>query len=119
MSEAELLRKQQMSDTTRKTVFGWASIAGADAEPVELIEVDGRKGLFTLGCADPFWLDDESAGIIVFANSLKRPDNPETQEVREAKQKSYEWHRDHANHGPDCDAADCTRRYRHGWRGSR
>ncbi len=118
----------------RKTHFGWASIAGADPEPVELIETDGRKGVLTTGCADPFWLDDEAAGIVVYDGSpLERPKNPETQgqrDLREAKYRSkqaavkasYEWHRTNAKHGPDCEAADCTgkdKEYTHGWRGPR
>lgn len=118
----------------RKTKFTWASIAGADPEPVELIEADGRKGLFTIGCQDPFWLDDTAAGIVVYdGNPLSCPSNPETQEQRDlreetyrAKQKAvkaaYEWHREHAKHGPDCELADCTgkdKEYTHGWRGPR
>ena len=118
----------------RKTDFAWASIAGAGAEPVELIDVDGRKGILTIGCQDPFWLDDESAGIVVFTGSrLERPENPETQEQRDKRQDkykrkeaavkaAYKWHRTHAKHGPDCDEAGCTGKENegtHGWRGPR
>lgn len=45
--------------TERKTEFWWASIAGADPEPVEKTEVDGRPAVYTCGCADPFFLDDK------------------------------------------------------------
>jgi hypothetical protein len=118
----------------RKTNFVWVSIAGADAEPAELIETDGRKGILTIGCQDPFWLDDKTAGIIVYdGDSLIRPNNPETQEQRDLRERiyqakktavnrAYEWHRDHAKHGPDCEAAGCSGRekeYTHGWRGPR
>lgn len=104
----------------RKTEFAWASIAGADPEPVELIEKDNRKGLYTIGCEDIFWLDDESAGIVVYdGNPLTRPSNPETQEQREAreakfraveraKKAAYAWHSEHAQHGPDCDECGNT-----------
>lgn len=120
-----------MSESNRKANFAWASIAGADAEPVELIEVEGRKGLYTLGCADPFWLDDLSVGILVYGGSpLDRPVNPETQEQRDlrediykakkaAEKAAYEWHREHSKHGPDCAAAGCTFVGTHGWRGPR
>lgn len=123
-----------LEPVTRKARFAWASIAGADAEPVELITEKGREGIYTLGFADPFWLDDESAGIVVYGGSpLVRPDNPETQEQREmretkyrivsaAKKAAYEWHRDNAKHGPDCALAACTGKdneHRHGWRGAR
>ena len=104
----------------RKTTFAWASIAGADPEPVELVEVNGRKGAYTLGCADPFWLDE---GVVaVFGNELRRPKNPETAEIMEAKQKAYDWHRENSKHGPYCEAAGCVGARlegRHGWRGPR
>lgn len=123
-----------MTPTVRKTVFAWASIAGADAEPVELINVDGREGLYTLGCADPFWLDDVSLGVIVYDGTpLPRPENPETHEQRGAREekyrakeiavkKAYEWHGTYAAHGPHCEQAGCVgkdRAHRHGWRGPR
>ena len=41
----------------RKTEFYWASIGGADPEPVELVEIDERKAVYTCGCGDPFFLD--------------------------------------------------------------
>lgn len=118
----------------RKVDFGWASIAGADPEPVELIETDGRKGLLTIGCEDPFWLDDESVGIVVYDGSpLSRPSNPETREQRDLREEkyrakqaavkaAYDWHRENSKHGPDCEAAGCTgkdKEYTHGWRGPR
>lgn len=120
-----------MSEISRKTHFAWASIAGADAEPVELVMIDGRDGLYTLGCADPFWLDDSSAGIVVYGGSpIDRPEHPETQQQRDlresiykakksAEKAAYEWHREHAKHGPDCAAAGCVYTGTHGWRGPR
>lgn len=122
------------STVIRKTEFAWASIAGADAEPVELVEIDGRKGLYTLGCADPFWLDDSATGIVIFGGTaLNRPENPETMEQRDLRESiynakktavkaAYEWHRDNSKHGPDCELAGCTgkdKEFRHGWRGPR
>lgn len=40
--------------SARKTKFYWASIGGADPEPVEVTAVDGKRVAFTLGCPDPF-----------------------------------------------------------------
>jgi hypothetical protein len=118
-----------MSDTPRKTTFAWASIAGADPEPVEVIDEksfmgrgsSARKGVLTTGCQDPFWLDDTSAGVVVYDGTpLKRPPNPQTQEERDRRQKAYEWHRTNYKHGPDCEAGGCTHKeYTHGWRGPR
>jgi len=88
-----------------KDKFKWASIAGADPEPVEVIEVEGRLGIYTIGCEDPFWLDDKSAQIVLYANSLDRPPNPETQEQRDAKEALY--------------LAERASGKRHGWRGPR
>jgi hypothetical protein len=50
-----------MSD--RKAKFCWASIAGADPEPVEMVRIDGRPAIYTCGCADPFYLDDKSVPV--------------------------------------------------------
>lgn len=49
--------------TERKTEFYWASIAGADPEPVELATVDGRQAVYTCGCADPFFLDSDPVAL--------------------------------------------------------
>lgn len=51
----------------RKAEFWWASVAGAEPEPVEVIEENGRRGILTIGCPDPFWLDD--ATVVVRLNS--------------------------------------------------
>lgn len=47
----------------RKAKFCWASIAGADPEPVELVRIDGRLAIYTCGCADPFYLNDVSMPV--------------------------------------------------------
>ena len=91
------------AEQQRKTLFAWASIAGADAEPVELIEQDGRKGVLTFGCPDPFWLDDDVAGVVVYANDLSRPKSPETPEQQAERQAKYE----------------AKKPYGHSWRGPR
>lgn len=49
--------------TDRKAEFYWASVAGADPEPVELVIIDGRKAIYTCGCGDPFFLDDKAVKI--------------------------------------------------------
>lgn len=38
----------------RKSKFYWASVAGADPEPVEVTKVDGKRVAFTIGCPVPF-----------------------------------------------------------------
>jgi hypothetical protein len=95
-----------MSETIRKASFAWASIAGADPEPVELIDEKtfmgrgspSRKGVLTTGCQDPFWLDDEAAGVVLYVNELKRPLNPETQEQRDTRDAAYRAQRAAARH---------------------
>lgn len=129
-----MTKQDQIPTANRKDKFAWASIAGSNPEPVELVDVDGRKALLTIGCQDPFWLDDESAGIVVYTGTpLARPDNPETQDQRDGREAkylakkvavkaAYEWHRDHTKHGPSCVAAGCTgknKEHTHGWRGPR
>ncbi len=87
----------------RKATFAWASIGGADPEPVEVIEENGRKGILTIGCQDPFWLDDAAAGVVLYVNPLDRPTNPEIPEQRDARNAAYE----------------AGKRVYHSWRGPR
>ena len=60
----------------RKTEFWWASIHGADPEPVEKTEHEGRPCVYTCGCADPFYLD-EGAILFVRTHPLGKLDRPE------------------------------------------
>ena len=46
-----------------KSQFYWASIAGADPEPVEVSKLDGRRVAYTCGCADPFFLDEKDCPV--------------------------------------------------------
>lgn len=50
-------------DLPRKTEFYWASIAGAEPEPVELCTINGRRAVYTFGCGDPFFLDDKDTPV--------------------------------------------------------
>lgn len=91
----------------RKTKFAWASIAGADYEPVELVTNNGRKAMYTLGCADPFWLDEKVPEIIIYKGEneypLRRPDAIQTQVEKDKAEREYaEYRKGH-----------------HGWRGPR
>jgi hypothetical protein len=60
----------------RKTDFFWASIHGADPEPVERTILDGRAGVLTIGCADPFWLDEDPCPVL-FINRHAATGRPE------------------------------------------
>lgn len=116
-----------MSDSTmlRKTKFYWASIAGADPEPVELIEIDGRKAIYTCGCGDPFFLDDadtkirlgeerasihgdQQRWIIVFRTNPRPMERPTIPASHEAQAQLDAIRRERAETLP-----------RHGWRGAR
>lgn len=79
--------------------FHWAQIAGANPEPVEVIDVDGRAGVLTIGCSDPFWLDEGQ--VRVHRSNIPRPSSVYTKEEQAEAEKNY----------------DPTRR--HGWRGAR
>ena len=41
----------------KKSEFWWATIAGANCEPVEIVKIDGERAALTCGCADPFFID--------------------------------------------------------------
>ena len=100
MAEEEV---QAAEPQQRKALFGWASIAGADPEPVEIVELEGRKAVYTLGCADPFYLDEDPPRVTIYMNKLLRPHNPMTREEVDKLARGYEERK----------AA------KHGWRGAR
>jgi hypothetical protein len=68
---------------TRKTEFWWASIHGADPEPVEKAKRDGRPCVFTSGCADPFFLEEDPSAV-VFVQEMSRPEHPDKVAARRA-----------------------------------
>lgn len=86
--------------TSRKTEFWWASIHGADPEPVEKTEHEGRACVYTLGCDDPFYLDEPGIEQI---ERMTRPLLPDqalaAQASEEARRRAYNA--------------------KHGWRGPR
>ena len=97
----------------RKTEFWWASIAGADPEPVEKTEHEGRPCVYTLGCADPFFLDEP--GVLFVAEGggayygddkiyesgtpepMKRPLHPDKDKAAQASE--YRRRKRQAHHG--------------------
>ncbi len=68
--------------SARKTEFWWASIHGAEPEPVERTTHDGRDCVYTLGCDDPFYLDEKPCPVL-FVNEMHRPRHPD-QEIAES-----------------------------------
>ena len=54
-----------MEKTARKVEFWWASVAGADCEPVEVATVDGERVAYTCGCDDPFYLDRPECPVVL------------------------------------------------------
>jgi len=56
----------------RKTEFWWATIAGADCEPVEVVTVEGKRLAYTCGCGDPFHLDQPDCPCILVASQAAR-----------------------------------------------
>ncbi len=71
----------------RASPFAWASIAGANPEPVEISEVDGRPCVYTTGCGDPFFMDDPS--VVLYVDDLERPDNLLTQEQVDERERQW------------------------------
>lgn len=96
----------------RKAEFWWASIHGADPEPVEKTERDGRPCVYTLGCADPFFLDQPGV-LLIDDEAMPRPEHPDKEEARRAAKladrRSYVWQGKRVQLPP----------IQHGWRGPR
>lgn len=63
-----------------KSQFFWASIAGADSEPVEVTKLDGRKVAYTCGCADPFYLDDRDCPVVLLLSDDDEDGKPSPME---------------------------------------
>jgi hypothetical protein len=96
----------------RKTEFWWASIHGADPEPVEKAEHEGRPCVYTLGCADPFYLDEPGV-FFIDDERMIRPWHPDKEEAARAaklaNRRSYVWQGKRIRLPPPA----------HGWRGPR
>lgn len=90
--------------SARKAEFWWASIHGADPEPVEKAEHDGRPCVYTLGCADPFYLDETPCAVLLIPSyphkRMDRPKHPDIQAAEEAEQIASIRARGHAWRGP-------------------
>ncbi len=105
---------------TAPNPFRWASIHGAAPEPVEKAERDGRPCVYTLGCADPFYLDDGVAVVFIDA-AMSRPPSP-----KEAQLRADDWEaqRSAARRGSKTYLSPYGGRrpvsaWAHGWRGPR
>ena len=48
-----------------KTEFYWASVGGADPEPVEVVREGPVTKVFTFGCPDPFVLGDPDCPVVL------------------------------------------------------
>jgi hypothetical protein len=53
--------------------FWWASIAGADCEPVEVTTLDGERVAYTCGCGDPFYLDRTDCPCVLVPGDVDDP----------------------------------------------
>lgn len=62
--------------TPRKTQFYWASIAGADTEPVEVTTLNGERVAYTCGCGDPFYLDKPDCPVVLVADPQTKDATP-------------------------------------------
>lgn len=108
----------------RKTEFWWASIHGADPEPIEKTEHEGRPCVYTLGCADPFYLDEPGVLLIdprsneyTRPEAMERPRHPdkiaaEKAAIRKAEEKG-------ALSYVNPEGKRVRFQPRHGWRGPR
>lgn len=86
----------------RKTEFWWASVAGADCEPVEVTMLDGERVAYTCGCGDPFYLDRPDCPVVLVGvgyprRAMERPLSPMQQKLadeawdRERVGVSHSW----------------------------
>lgn len=90
----------------RKTEFWWASVAGADCEPVEVTMLDGERVAYTCGCGDPFYLDRTDCPVLLVPayatdGAMDRPKTP-VQEAADEKRRlrAIRYARNHSWRGP-------------------
>lgn len=104
-----------------KSEFWWASIAGADCEPVEVTKLNGERVAYTCGCTDPFYLDRPDCPVLLipvnenewlffkdkppeyqqWSGRLARPFTPRQEELNlKAERKRQETLRSHGWRGP-------------------
>lgn len=53
----------------RKTRFYWARIGDGNYEPVAVIGRKGARMAYTIGCQDPFSVDEDNPAIVVLEKS--------------------------------------------------
>ncbi len=82
----------------RKIEFWWASVYGADPEPVEKAELNGRPCVFTSGCDDPFYLDADPPAVLLITE-IPRPLHPDKTAAREASIGSARKRKLEVSHG--------------------
>ena len=84
--------------------FWWATIAGADCEPVEVTELDGERVAYTCGCGDPFYIDRPDCPCVLvptYGGNMPRPPTPAQQEAAlERRYKELADARSHSWRGP-------------------
>jgi len=110
--------------TDRKTEFWWASIHGADPEPVEKTEHEGRPCVYTLGCADPFYLDEAPCAVLFVSADggiywPKMPGHKASYEPGEAEPMERPLHPDKDRARQAALSAARRRQAAHSWRGPR
>ena len=72
----------------KKAEFFWGVIGDANPEPVSVVEKDGKRWAYTIGCPDPFRLDDVDANIELLGLRLIPPLKPaEQQALREERER--------------------------------
>jgi hypothetical protein len=84
-----------------RTKFYWARVLGSNFEPVEVTKEDGKRVARTIGCPDPFFLDEPDCPCVL-GELMERPQTPEQEE------RSLRHHRRVA-----------ALRQQHAWRGPR
>lgn len=75
----------------RKSQFWWATIAGADCEPVEVATLNGERVAYTCGCGDPFYLDRPDCPLVLVPmDEFNEPDMPMVRPLTPKQEKNAE-----------------------------
>lgn len=106
--------------SNKKSEFWWATVGGADCEPVEVTTLNNERVAYTCGCADPFYLDRPDCALVLVPleneydfdakKDIPLPlERPLTPAQEQAQATAYEKKR----------KRDAKKGIHHGWRGAR
>lgn len=74
-----------------KSTLWWASVGGGKTEPIRVVDEDGKKVFYSIGCDDPHDMD---GGVELLSEIGLMPLSKRSQAAQEAANTRWERHRE-------------------------